>query len=571
MELRKAYELVVKPVCVTLLVGVVASLLRIVIPRECRGGGLLDTSLLLVLASLCVSLHFLGTRRQNTVLLHGAIGLLAGLVSGFFLVRHPVASPWRKGAKAYDWQEDWMGLLIVTLIGSLLGIAVGTFRRAISGGSDQPAKWCDDKPIAKDLDEFRSRPSTWPSLFRLVVFGTALAVVFLIVRVDPFGVDPPVIDSRDVAEVLALGAEAEAGSPEPIRSSDHVWQPPSVAMLKKGNRFRDLRFSADGRALRTVDGDDAVCFWDVTNLALLRKVSIPAGYLVGSIRQSDGRYALCCHAHDSTRPVQFVDLDTGEAICEATLPFTWKVPGSRSLLPPASSVRWLADPEILLSTGWYPSSHTGVSENWWRLNYRTGEMIGDDNPRSFPPEGAHDELKPWMTSFTTDGEVTEDGKHLFVVGGGGKGLPPDMAGQIDLATFRTTDLGTIDDPSNGPFGLVPGGKYFHLGLHIYHRRTLNLVAVKDFSDGTAMVGAVTFSPDGSRYAAELLLRPFDEPRAVLVHETLTQRILSAFAPPSDVALLRFSQDGTKLAVAYADGVLELRTVPSGESARPVLP
>jgi WD40 repeat protein len=172
----------------------------------------------------------------------------------------------------------------------------------------------------------------------------------------------------------------------------------------------------------------------------------------------------------------------------------------------------------------------------------------------------------------SDGEMTEDGKQLFLIGGGGK-TPPSVAGQIDLETFQTSDLGRIDRPVNGPFGLVPGGKYFHLGLHIYDRRSLNLVAAKDFPGDQTTIRTVTFSPDGSRYAASLWQHNRgEEPRtAVLVHETLTSRILGAFLPPTGVALLRFSQDGTQLAVAYDDRTLELRTVPSGKSARPVVP
>ena len=116
---------------------------------------------------------------------------------------------------------------------------------------------------------------------------------------------------------------------------------------------------------------------------------------------------------------------------------------------------------------------------------------------------------------------------------------------------------------------MPGGKYFHLGLHIYDRRSLNLVAAKDFPGDRATIGTVTFSPDGSRYAASLWQHNLEEqPRAaVLVHETLTTRILAAFLPPTGIALLRFSQDGTRLAVAYDDGTLELRTVPSGQPGR----
>ena len=98
----------------------------------------------------------------------------------------------------------------------------------------------------------------------------------------------------------------------------------------------------------------------------------------------------------------------------------------------------------------------------------------------------------------------------FLVGGGGKGSPPDVAGQIQLETFQFSDLGRIDCPANGPFGLVPGGKYFHLGLHIYDRRSLNLVAAKDFPGDRTTIRTVTFSPDGSRYAASLWQHNFGE-------------------------------------------------------------
>jgi hypothetical protein len=265
-------------------------------------------------------------------------------------------------------------------------------------------------------------------------------------------------------------------------------------------------------------------------------------------------------------------LDTGKSVCQAILLLPWKVPGASSPLAHAGDVHWLSGPEVVY-TGRFLHRHSGAFEDWWRLNYQTGDLIQLDNPRSIPVEGARSDLEPKFARFRSDGEVTEDGKHLFVIGGGGKGSPPDVAGQIDLETFQTTDLGRIDRPVDGPFGLVPGGKYFHLGLHIYDRRSLNLVAAKDFLGDRATIRTVTFSPDGSRYAASLWQHNLDEqPRAVvLVHETLTSRILAAFLPPTGVAVLRFSQDGTQLAVAYADGTLELRTVPSGQSARSVLP
>ena len=161
--------------------------------------------------------------------------------------------------------------------------------------------------MAKEFDEFRPRVPERQRVIQLAVFGVGLAVVYHL-----FVVDPPVIDSRDLKETFALGGAADARSPEPIRSSSQA------------NRIQDLRFSADGRALRTVGNDGTVCFWDVTNLAFLRKVSVPAGYVVGSIRPSDGRYALCSDTHAALR-VQVVDLDTGESIRQANLPLPWEV------------------------------------------------------------------------------------------------------------------------------------------------------------------------------------------------------------------------------------------------------
>jgi hypothetical protein len=221
-----------------------------------------------------------------------------------------------------------------------------------------------------------------------------------------------------------------------------------------------------------------------------------------------------------------------------------------------SSVYWISDREVLC-IGRIPAA---ASFHWWRLDYQTGTVLGEGDTRSIPGRlRIGDHLA----------EVTEDGKWLFFVDGGGKGSPPDKAGQIDLQTLRATDLGRIDRPVNGPFGLVPGGKYFHLGLNIYDRRSLNLVAAKVFQDETVETGLMTFSQDGSRYAAALRHGRGEEARyTVLVHETLTNRVLMTFLLLSGVNMFRFSQDGTQLAIAYADGTLELRTVPANQPVRP---
>ena len=266
------------------------------------------------------------------------------------------------------------------------------------------------------------------------------------------------------------------------------------------------------------------------------------------------------------RPVQTVDLGTGRSICQTMLPVSW----NEIVLPRQSArvrrVYWLSNQEALC-TGWF-LTNAGASDHWWRLNYQTGKILAQGISRSIPERGVYFELEPNHVILNALGEVTEDGDDLFLVAGGGKGDPPTVAGRIDLRTFEATDLGRIDRPANGSFGLVPGGKHFHLGLNIYNRRSLRLVAAKDFRHDEVEIGLVTFSADGGRYAAALWrLREHKTPQHfVFVHETLTNRLLAAFTPSAAVVHLRLSPDGTRLAIADNQGTVELRSVSADPSA-----
>ncbi|MDR3635473.1 MAG: hypothetical protein P4L84_16835 [Isosphaeraceae bacterium] len=572
MQLRKACLTVVKPICAAAIVGAVVFLLQIAIPRGYLGGNPLATTLLLFLGFVCVSLRSLDACRPNAVLDHGAIGLLAGFVVGFILNEHDIARLQANGVGIVDWQNVWMGAMILALLGSLAGIFVGTVRRAAAGRFACTAKWCDIEPIAKEFGALPSRVSASRRLIQFGVFGAGLVVIYPLVAGNP---PVPVIDSRGLAETLELGAKVDARSPAPIRSMGRP-TPRMVdaaaakeLILNKGNRIRDLRFSADGRELRTVD-DGAVCYWGASDLAFLRNVSIPAGYAVGSIRPSDGRFALCYDTRDPTRPVQVIDLENGKPICQARLPFAWNGPVGVSSLAHAGNVYWLGDSE-LQCTERNLGRHSGASEDWYRLNYQIEIGITHHDPILIPVQEVEQDLELKNGDLRDAAEVTEDGKYLFVIRGGGKSGPPDTVEQIDLQTFQTAELGRIDRSVNGPFGLVPGGKYFHLGLYVYDRRSLNLIAAKDFTGHPVTISAVTFSPDGSRYAASMWLGHSESPTAVLVYEPHSSRIVTAFTSSSGVDRLRFSQDATQLAIAYEDGALELRVLPSGQPARPVLP
>jgi hypothetical protein len=164
--------------------------------------------------------------------------------------------------------------------------------------------------------------------------------------------------------------------------------------------------------------------------------------------------------------------------------------------------------------------------------------------------------------------LAEDGKTVFWAHDLGKNTPPWTAEKTDLATMECVMLGKIpvEHWPNGDFGLVPGGKYFHLGSQIYDRRTLKLVAAREFLGyGLRVIG---FSPDGSRYAAMLQKARDSHAKTealVRVQDTLTGRTVLAFTPPAAVLQFRFSNKGEQLAIAYDDGTLESRAVTVGKA------
>lgn len=333
-----------------------------------------------------------------------------------------------------------------------------------------------------------------------------------------------------------------------------------------GDNPVDLRFLRDGKTLRSIGADGTVCTWDAATLKMLNRSSFPPGRIVASVRPSDGRYALCPLARDPKKPIQVIDVETGKVLCEVALPVTWSDVGvTENKAAGAKRVHWLKDEEVLC-TGYF-IDNAGVNDHWWRFNYRTGQVL---------KEGVTD-VEKQNSLLNGLGEVTEDGKHLLVVHGEGKGSWGTLEGEwIDTTTLTSRKFGEnrVDHQPNGEFGLVPGGKYFHIGSYIFDRQTLKLVAARDFPRDT--LSAIAFSPDGSRYAAAISkTRAVDEwpgidewswyrsyPTLVRVHETLTGKTLLAFSPSAAVWRLAFSADGQRVAVANDDGTIEVRDVPS---------
>jgi WD40 repeat protein len=338
-------------------------------------------------------------------------------------------------------------------------------------------------------------------------------------------------------------AVAQEGRPTP-----RLFSPEDGTELTPYDGHRDrvlgLWFSEDGQMLWSLGDDGTICTWDVATLRMLARVSLPTDPILGKTRPLDTRYVLCPSGRelDLRKNVNVVDLTTGTRLCEVAL---------RLDAAEQRSLYWLNDSEALCVG----------REQWYRFDYRTGEALATGAvsaaARSILCSGA--------------GESTEDGRTVFYVHDIGKNTPPWTAETVDLDTLKITKLGEFQTRGwpNGPFGLVPGGKYFHLGSQVFDRRTLRLVAATEFSEDDVTIPLMSFSPDGSRCAA-LLRRRNERPNdgaMVYVHETLTSRRLSAFVPPTLVAQFRFSQDGARLAIAYDDGTLELRRVSADATKR----
>ena len=237
-----------------------------------------------------------------------------------------------------------------------------------------------------------------------------------------------------------------------------------------------------------------------------------------------------------------MDLETGKTVCEVMLPLKWEQYMTR--------MYWL-DKSMALALG---------EGHWRRFNYQTGKIVA---------EGTID-IDKQNSLYNGRGELTEDGKTLFYAHDAGKASPPWSVEVTDVATLEGHALGEIrpEQWPNGPVGLVPGGRYFHLGTQIYDRQTLKPVAAREFPhmDVTGM----TFSATGDRYAV-VMWKSQDEDdhdwwrhrdaaneSLVRVHETLSGSTLLAFAPTHAAGSMKFSPDGKRLAIAYDDGTIEIR-------------
>ena len=332
-----------------------------------------------------------------------------------------------------------------------------------------------------------------------------------------------------------------------LRSTPHLFRADTweevIPYEGHAGKILSLRFSADGKSLQSIGADNLVRAWDVTTMKTLKRTPLPAGCFFAVDRPPDGRYVIVSRPDNRQQSAYVLDLTSCNVLCEVALPVNWKYTSTR--------LHWLNDQEALC---------TGDGR-WCRFNFRTGNIIAE----------GYTDIDKENALFNGRGEITEDGKSILIVEGDIRSGYME-ARKADVATMRSVSLGKIEPEvwPDGDFGLVPGGKYFHLGTQVYDRRTLKQISGKKFIGRDLL--QVVFSPDGSCYAAvtgkrivvDNDFRVWDsKTQSVLsIHDTLTGRTLFAFpASTRWIRHLAFSPDKRRLAIANDNGTLEVWALP----------
>ena len=349
--------------------------------------------------------------------------------------------------------------------------------------------------------------------------------------------------------------------PRLIRTSDWTEVKPYVG---HSDRLTHIRFSPDGKTVRTVDKQGELIHWNAETMKPIEQFCLPDGYRIISVRPSDGRYALTFlpkktgsiisfNDPDTSKPARIVDLHTGKVASEFKESVHWNYNSTQ--------VHWIADRELLIS----------ADGHWWRFDYIEGKVSASGEISC----GEENEL------YNGCGEITKDGRSILYAGGDYRGGRLEAI-RADVETMTSTQIGEIVPRRHWPkggFGLVPDGKHFYIGSYIYDRQTLERVSFVDFGDERILAQA--FSPDGSRYAVVIGTRIhvdftdegqlgfYDQQTKsiVRIHDTLTGRTLFTMPAPSRFSnRMTFSPDGRRLAIAGADGRIEVWPLPTAETA-----
>ncbi len=305
----------------------------------------------------------------------------------------------------------------------------------------------------------------------------------------------------------------------------------------------DVFFTADGKQLRSYGPDGTVCTWDTATMKMLRRVVIPAEFEVISVREPDGRYAVCYDAafqrpgfegarvflwHEWTNPARVFDAETGRIIAKVSLPIDRY----------RTRIHWIDDREALVAH----------DDGLCRFNYRQGKVLSTLTTEDVQRYG---------------GDITEDGRSIFNLNG-------EM---IDVATGKMTKRVTAQIRRGYIYGLVPGGKHVYFAdpsEYTYDQNALDQLYKKIRL--TTDVFSYSFSGDGRRIAlatgegiyvdSNLVFHDPKTQSIVRIHDSLSGETLFAFPSSTRFISVKLSPDGKRVAVVNDDGTIEIWPLPA---------
>lgn len=370
-------------------------------------------------------------------------------------------------------------------------------------------------------------------------------------------------DNLELSSAMQKMKNAEVIRSQPVKFPDkedkkskkEMSQSDVINMFFRPSDRACLVFSEDGKQVLTHIQEGHLHILDANTLKVLKDITLPKDYNFISARPKNGRYVLCAKVlkrdhggcPDEYGKIKIIDTLTGKTVSDIPLEIHWRYT--------ATKLFWLPDNKILiLDDGkMYVANYlTGIIEK------KTSLDIDKDNDL-----------------YNGQGFLTENGKDLFFIDGGGKSTTLDIYTR-DIKNKKITTLGRIELNYGcwcNDKGIVPGGKNFFFGdpgMYIYDRKTVKPISVKEFRDVDILNN--TFSSDGERYALVTGGRLFIgegfklfDPKTqsiVRIHNTDTGKTLFAFPSSTRwIRAIKFSPDGKSVLLIRNDNVIESRELP----------
>lgn len=379
------------------------------------------------------------------------------------------------------------------------------------------------------------------------VVKTALAEVQLADRVE---LAAAVDRSRDLPVVRTKQPPKPSTKPhKPSRSEilDSFFRPAERATIL---------FTPDPSLLRTVTQDGVLHIRDSATLKIKSEIKLPRNYAFVSAQPPHGKLALIAKVikredngmADEYGDMRVIEFDTGKLVADIPLAVHWRYTNTHEF--------WLPNHELLILD----------HGKWHKVK------ISASNP-SIETVELHIDKENEL--YNGAGYLTEDGKSLLILDGGGKSSSMEVK-LCDVENRAMRTIGEIRLPYgcwSNDRGLVPGGENFFFGspgLYIYDRTTLKPVIEPLFPKDD--VFAITFSADGSKMAVATGQRGFVDRNLHLheggaqtmirVHDLTTGKTLHAFPSPAKwVHIMTISPDGKRLVLLRDDSVIESYSLP----------